>query len=178
RLITLPFSAVFYATEQIKNDYIKRGVLEENLYPEENKQKLLDKLKLEGSGVIRLLIQYYINLKNNQNEKIPLSEECLALKNKYVYDNDLMDQFFNEYFEITNDSLNFVKNEQIKAIYFEHFQEFPKYSYYKKLAERYKLNQGVKKLPTENNFYKITRGIFGVKRKNYQEEKQEILTYD
>jgi phage/plasmid-associated DNA primase len=164
RLLTLPFSAVYYPDDEKKQEYIRMGVLPENLYQEKEKARLLDDLKKEGAGIIKMLIKIYVDLRDNHNNKIPESTECREAKKLYVEDNDIMDQFYRDNFDKVDGGV--VSNESFKNLYHDYFGNFTKSSFIKRFIERYKLQKGIKSLPDEYGNMKTQRVIIGIQKRS------------
>jgi phage/plasmid-associated DNA primase len=168
RLLTLPFSAVYYPDETKRQEYLKMGVKPENLHQEKDKAKLLEDLKSEGAGIIKLLIKTYVELRDVYNNKVPESLECKAAKKDYVDDNDTMEQFYNDNFLESENG--FVSSEDYKAIYLDYFGHYPKGGYLKKFIERYKLRKGLKSVSDDvTGFYKTMRVIYGLRKKTHED---------
>jgi len=160
RLLTLPFSAVYYPDEEKKEEYIRMGVLPENLHQEKDKAKLLEDLKKEGAGIIKLLIKVYVDLRDRCNNKIPESKECKEAKKMYIEDNDTMDQFFHDNFEKSEKS--WITTENFKQTYLDYFGSFSKSAFLKKFIDRYKLKKGVKNIQDDLGNLKTTRILIGI----------------
>jgi phage/plasmid-associated DNA primase len=177
RLICLPFSAVFYGNEEIKADYIRKGVKESNLHKERDKNALMVDLTKENPGILKLLLLYYLKLKNEFNNKIPLSQECKMAKSEYQTDNDMMEQFFKDMFETVNDGLTYITNDKFGELYKDYFGGFIKRGFIKKFKDRYNLEEKIKKVPV-GDFSKSARVLVNLKERRGDENNGQLTFND
>jgi P4 family phage/plasmid primase-like protien len=93
RLILIPF-VVKYVTDE---DDIKReltmGAKRENIRFKGDKSKIIPPIMAERAGIIKWMINKYIELQTVKKGIIPESKECKELKRQYIKDNDDIGMF-------------------------------------------------------------------------------------
>lgn len=111
RLIVVPFT--------VQHERGKKGTVQQT--------SIYAKIRPEYPGIIKLLAEYYIKLKNEHEGAIPLSPECASYKNNYITEQETdLDKF-------VNDNVDFIMTgdqyETIKSVYERYlvYYEFAKY---------------------------------------------------
>ena len=98
RLIIIPFDTVFYFNDMQKDEYLKLGIAESRLKPARDKEKLLNHIEDERPAIIKFLIDAYVQMRRSGGRPYECGRS-LQLKQAYQNSNDIIAQFFIEFFE-------------------------------------------------------------------------------
>lgn len=123
RLVILPHDAVFYPDEETRKDLLSQGVDPSRLHPARSHDEILSDVEEEKPAILRLLIEDYIDLRDNHNLRPVESQTSRHLKFQYRESNDLIQQFINDYF--TRKPEGFVTNDKLEYL-FKEFSGQPK----------------------------------------------------
>ena len=88
RLYILPFVMTFPKNENDARKLIEKGIPGNRIGSRKSKNKLLSNIMEQKAGIIKNMIETYIDLENNFNGIIEESPESKQKKNFYIQDND------------------------------------------------------------------------------------------
>jgi phage/plasmid-associated DNA primase len=98
RLFVLPFKMQFYANEDHKKRLIEQGSREEYLRPQRDAHEIVDEILRERGAVVRLLIDTWLRVRQNNRGRPYQSAECRATYNAYRIANDSIAEFIEQNF--------------------------------------------------------------------------------
>jgi P4 family phage/plasmid primase-like protien len=126
RLCVLPFNAKFCKDERDRKKAIDMGMKADYVKLSKDRIKLVDEIKEEREGILRYLIESYVELERDHRGIIPQSPECLEKKDCYITDNDDYTEFVETccvldkngvvfYKKLTNRFREYINNDRIKT---------------------------------------------------------------
>ncbi len=117
RLITIPFRSAFVRDNTHREKKIQQGYDPNRIFDRvADSDKLISEIiEKERAGILYSLINDYIHLRDRLNMVIPISSEVAEAKQKYIKNNDVIEQFYLENF--TANTTGFVSNRIIKELY-------------------------------------------------------------
>lgn len=101
RLLLLPFKVKFAMTEAEFEKYEK---IAEHVSYGKNGEKLRAEVEAEAADIVKLLIDRYLQLRDEYDGTIPMSKWCTEKKDVYISDNDDIDPFMDSMCVIEKDA--------------------------------------------------------------------------
>jgi len=111
RLYIVPFVMTFPKTENEIENLLNKGVLPEKIGKRKNKTKMMKNILSQKAGIIKSMINEYLELQNEYDGIITESEQSKNKKAFYIQDNDDLGNFLENMCEIEPDS--FCSSEEI-----------------------------------------------------------------
>lgn len=117
RLLIIPFDVKYASTERERAEWISKGTMRENIKTAVDKKIFMPAIYAERAGIIRWMIEKYHELETKLNGVIPVSEQCIKLKNRYIFDNDDFGLFVKMFCDVDRESDYFVSNQVLTQSY-------------------------------------------------------------
>lgn len=117
RLMILPFESIFYPDEETRADLVNQGVDPSRLHPARPQSEIMADIEAEKAGILRMLIEDYISLRDKHNLRPVESPNSRKLKLHYRATNDILQQFVGELF--VKDPEGFVPNDRLEELWRE-----------------------------------------------------------
>jgi phage/plasmid-associated DNA primase len=102
RLVILPFRMRYYKDSDDLEEIRRKGVEEKFIKKAGDRDRLIGEMLKERAGIIRLMIDDYIELVTRHTGAIPQSEECKQEKLNYREQNDILGEFVRSMCEIND----------------------------------------------------------------------------
>jgi phage/plasmid-associated DNA primase len=172
RLYILPYQSIFYPDEEAKTDLLKQGVDPSRLHPARENHEILEEMKGAAAGIMRMLVQDYLELRDVYNLRPVLSGVSRMAKNVYKKKNDILIEFLEEYF--IRDADGFVTNERIDYLYKEYtgFIKPSMRAVHDDILKRWKfVERGKKKISSEFG-YESKRGMAGMRERRDEDDER------
>lgn len=97
RLVVLPFKAIFYQSEEVRERFLRLGADPALMRPARNKSEILAEIEAEREGILRLLIDTWAKVRNRGGAVVQSAESLEAFET-YRLNNDKIESFFLAYF--------------------------------------------------------------------------------
>jgi phage/plasmid-associated DNA primase len=186
RLLIIPFNIKYVKSDAERESWITKGIKRKFLKDAKDKKKFIPEILEERAGILRYLIEKYIELETKFDGNIPESKECENLKRKYIKDNDDFGTFIDNFCVIDTEADYFTTNTKITELYREYMDN-------PKLSAQYVTNgiikstnevvQKISKTISERDEYggvryKTHRGLLHIKidedKKRTDEQKEKL----
>jgi putative DNA primase/helicase len=122
RLLILPFRMRYYKDETTLAELKRKGTKAEYLREAGDRDKLIAEMAKERAGIIRLMIDDYVDLVLNHRGIVPESQESAQSKMAYREENDVLGDFLRNACEIDTTNSTFYVTAKDLAEAFASFQ--------------------------------------------------------
>lgn len=182
RLLILPFVMTYPKDDVDRKALLRRGIPEKRIGKRKGKNKLLDNILSQKAGIIKHMIDEYLELENKYNGLINESIESKRKKSFYIQDNDDYGDFVKDVCMIDEDG--FCTSEEIT-------EAFKDYMGFKKASSKWivinlkKYNRNIRSISKEIIIHgeygdekKRRRGLSGIRLKTPSERLANESNYE
>jgi len=117
RILLIPFVIKYAKDEESYQRELNLGAKRENIKHAKDQATYMPQILAERNGILKWMIESYIELQRDKNGRIPESKECRIMKHKYVEENDEIGLFIKSCCMVENGSDYWVTCEDILKRY-------------------------------------------------------------
>ena len=174
RLLILPFNMRYWKNADDKKEAERKGTEEQYIVKAGDRDEIINSTLAERAGIIKMMIQDYVEMVSKKDGVIPESKECKKHKNAYIGENDILGEFLRENCEIDGACTGnyFVKSSAITEAY-QNYTGFKKASSTAVTKDIIKYDKRV-----ERGVRNKSRGLLNIKLKIEAGSEMDFGGYD